>query len=453
MTLSETYADFIHGLEYDHLPKQTKSQARKLVLDLVGVALAGYHLMDFPKQTVGYLIELGGKPESTVIGASELLPAPNAAFANAISAHALDMDDGHRFGALHPGTVVIPTAFAAAELVNASTKELLVGIIAGYEIMIRIGRAINPASLNRGFHSTGITGVFGAAAAASRIMGLHKEQIAWALGLAGLQASGVLQVNHDSQGAQVKPINPGRAAQSGVYASTLAQRGCKGPAEIFEGTDGFFQAFSDNVDKELAVQDLGSSFETDNVYLKLYAACRHAHAALDALLQAWPEERDPEEINEIVVETYSAAIRLAGIHKPETASAARFSIPFTLALGLRYRDAGANRYTEDIVKDELLLALAQKVQLVRSNQWDEIYPRKRGATVKIFTSHNTFSAKVDLAKGEPENPASYDEVQSKFLTNACLVLSFDEAKSFALLISEFEQVKLEEVTKFLNLAN
>ena len=443
MTLSGVYADFVSGLEYDGLPEATRVQTKKLVLDLVGVALAGYELMAFPKIFVGYLAEQGGKPEATAIGAPERLPAANAALANAVCAHALDMDDGHRYAALHPGVVVIPAAMASAQAAGASTPDLLAGIVAGYEVMIRIGRAINPSSLNRGFHATGITGVFGAAAAAARIMGLDRDETAGALGLAGLQASGILQVNHDVEGARVKPLNPAKAAQSGLYAAVLAGRGAKGPSRIFEGEDGFFQAFSDKVDTDVAVEGLGSAFEIENAYLKLYAACRHAHAALDALLEAWPADRTPESIDEIVVETYPAAIRLAGIQAPGTASAARFSIPFTLALGLRFRDAAAERYTEKVVAEPGMITLAEKVRLVPSDRWERIYPGKRGATVTISAAGETFSAEVDLAKGEPENPASWDEIQSKFLKNAELALSPEEAGTLARTIGELDRHGLE----------
>jgi 2-methylcitrate dehydratase PrpD len=443
MTLSGVYADFVTGLEYDRLPEATKVQTKKLVLDLVGVALAGYELMPFPRIFVGYLAEQGGRPEATAIGASERLPASNAALANAVCAHALDMDDGHRYAALHPGVVVIPAAMASAQAAGASTPDLLAGMVAGYEVMIRIGRAINPSSLNRGFHATGITGVFGAAAAAARIMGLDREETAGALGLAGLQASGILQVNHDVDGARVKPLNPAKAAQSGIYAAVLAGRSARGPSRIFEGEDGFFQAFTDEVDTDGAVDGLGSVFEIENAYLKLYAACRHAHAALDALLEAWPADRAPESIDEIVVETYPAAIRLAGIQKPGTASGARFSIPFTLALGLRFRDAAAERYTEEVVAEPAMIALAEKVRLVPSDRWEGLYPGKRGATVTIRAAGETFTAEVGLAKGEPENPASWEEVRSKFLKNAELVLSPEKAGTLARTIGELDRHGLE----------
>ena len=233
-SISATYSEFTTNTRFENLKLEVISQAKKLILDLIGVSLAGYKLMEFPRMMVDYVTSLGGNPEATIIQTKKKFPAVNAALANAACAHGIDMDDGHRFGALHPGTVIIPAALAAAELSKASTKELIAGIVVGYEVMIRIGMAIVPSSLNRGFHITGITGPFGAAAAAANILALSREETVGAFGLAGLQASGLIQVNHEVEGAKVKPINPARAATSGLLSCILAQRGARGPLGIFE---------------------------------------------------------------------------------------------------------------------------------------------------------------------------------------------------------------------------
>jgi len=182
--LSSLYAGFICETSYDKLPPEVVRQAKQRILDLVGVSLAGYKLMEFPQIVINYITSLGGTPEATIIQTKRKFPAINAALANSACAHAIDMDDGHRFAALHPGTVVIPAAVAAAEMVGANTKELIAGIVVGYEIMIRIGMAINPSSLGRGFHTTGTVGTFGAAAAAANIMKLSHEETIGALALA-----------------------------------------------------------------------------------------------------------------------------------------------------------------------------------------------------------------------------------------------------------------------------
>jgi len=450
-SLSSTYADFILETHYDKLKPEVIQQAKKLTLDLIGVSLAGYRSMEFPRLVVQYLESLGGTPEATIFQTKKKFPAINAVFANASCGHAIDMDDGHRFGALHPGTVIIPTAIGAAELCRASTKDLITGVVAGYEVMIRVGAAINPSSLNRGFHDTGITGTFGAAAAAASIMKLNREEIIGALGMAGLQSAGVLQINHDVEGAKVKPINPARAAQAGLFASIMAKKGARGPLEIFEGEDGFLKAFTDEVKRELLTKDLGKTFEICNAYIKFYAACRHVHACVDAALEILG--RNPIEIlniERISVETYSAAIRLAGITDVTTPSAARFSIPFSIALALVTKDAGADKYSEENVRDRRIQDLSKKVNLSVGDNWEKWYPHKRGATVRIIEkSGREWSAEVGLAKGEPENPATREEIYKKFYVNATSLISGKEATALGDVIMNLEDHSVDSLTKLL----
>ena len=450
-SLSSTYADFILGTGYDQLKPEVVRQAKKLILDLMGVSLAGYQSMEFPRMVVQYLTGLGGLPEATIFQTKKKFPAINAVFANASCAHAIDMDDGHRFGALHPGTVIIPAALAAAELSRAGTRELIAGVVAGYEVMIRIGSAINPSSLDRGFHATGITGTFGAAAASASIMKLSRDEIVGALGMAGLQSAGVLQINHDVEGAKVKPINPARAGQAGLLACIMAGKGARGPLQVLEGEDGFLKAFTDQVNKEWLTRDLGKTFEICNAYIKFYAACRHVHACVDAALEAF--RNSPlgiPEIGKIAVETYPAAIRLAGIKDVTTPSAARFSIPFSVALALVRKDAGADKYCEENIRDSQIQDLSKKVEFSVGEKWEKAYPHKRGATVRILDKTGRGrSAEVDLAKGEPENPATWEEVFQKFYANATLLISEREAKRLGAVITDLEDHSLETLTELL----
>jgi 2-methylcitrate dehydratase PrpD len=448
---SSIYADFTLNTHYDNLNSEVVQQSKILILDLIGVSLAGYKLMKFPRLVVNYMNGLGGTSEATIIQTKKRFPAVNAAFANAVCAHALDMDDGHRFGALHPGTVIIPAAIAAAELSGANTKELIAGIVVGYEIMIRIGMAINPSSLNRGFHITGITGPFGAAGAASNIMKLKQEETIGAFGLAGLQASGLIQVNHEVEGAKVKPINPARAATAGLLSCILAQKGARGPLQILEGEDGFLKAVTDEINPDLMTRKLGEDFEIRNVYTKLHSSCRHAHAPIDAALEAFDKSQiDIKEINKITVETYSVAIRLAGITDVTTPSAGRFSIPFSLAVALIKGDAGADKYSEENIRDQNIQSLAKKVHLLPDTRWEKLYPEKRGATVSIGDSNNrVWSAEVELAKGEPENPASWEEIYRKFYTNATMLVSEEEVETLADTVLHLEHSSLDGIIKLI----
>jgi len=450
-TISSIYADFLVRTRFDDLSAEVIQQAKKVILDLIGVSLAGYKTMVFPKIVLDYVLELGGKPEATVIQGKKKIPAVHAVFANASCAHALDMDDGHRLAASHPGAVIVPTAIAAAELTGANTKSLIAGVVAGYDVMIRVGKAINPSSLNRGFHITGITGTFGASAAAANIMGLSREKIIAALGMAGLQSAGLIRTNHEEEGSMVKPITPARAAVSGLLSCILAKKGASGPLQIFEGEDGYLKAFADQVNVNALTQNFGVDYEICNIYLKLYAACRHAHAPIDAAFEAFRKSTQKiEEIDKIIVETYPAAVRLAGIPHATTPSAGRFSIPFSVALALIKKDAGADKYSDETIRDESIQALSQKVELSIGNKWEKLYPNKRGATVKIFDHKNRmWSAEVELAKGEPENPASWDEIYNKFHANATLLISEKETRKLAEAIMNLENLSLDAMTNII----
>jgi 2-methylcitrate dehydratase PrpD len=246
----------------------------------------------------------------------------------------------------------------------------------------------------------------------------------------------------------VKPITPARAAVSGLLSCILAKKGARGPLQVFEGEDGYLKAFTDKTKTELLTQGLGREYEVSNVYLKLYSACRHAHAPIDAALDAFRRgDQKIEDIDRIVVETYPAAVRLAGIPHATTPSAGRFSIAFSVALALVKQEAGADQYCEKNLKDETIQALAAKVQLLSSPRWEKVYPQKRGATVTLVSKTGKSSTtEVDLAKGEPENPASWQEIREKFRRNATLVLSAPDAERMGQVASSLETCALEDLT-------
>ena len=452
VNVSSIYADYIRSTNYEKLPAEVVSQAKRCILDLVGVSLAGYKLMEFPKQVVNYVAQLDGKPEATIIAQSgKKFPAINAALANGAFAHALDMDDGHRLASSHPGAVVIPAAIAGGELCGASTKDLISSVVVGYEVFIRIAMAINPSSLMRGFHTTGTVGPFGAAAAAANIMHLSTDETIGALGLAGLQGAGLLEVMHDDEAAKVKSLHTAKAAMAGLLSATLAKEGAQGPVAILEGEDGFLRATADEVNLDLLTRDLGQRFEITNTYTKFYAACRHSHVSIDATLATCQREQiDPEEISSINVETYPIALKLCSIVHPVTPSGARFSLPFSIALALLKGDASADKYSVENVNNAKIQSLAGKVKLAVGSKWEKLYPSKRGSKISVTdTRGKTGFTEMELAIGEPENPASQEDFSKKFYTNATLLISESKAKKLEDAILNLENISLAEFVKCL----
>lgn len=452
VSYASIYADYIAASNFDKLPPKVVKQAKLSILDTIGVSLAGYQLMDFPKQVVGYISGIGGTPEATIISKKgQKYPALNAAFANGACAHALDMDDGHRLAGGHPGAVVVPTAIACAEMCGAGTKDLINGIVVGYEVVIRIASAVNPSSLMRGFHTTGTTGPFGAAAACASIMHLDKEQTVGALGMAGLQGAGLLEVMHDDEAAKVKSISTARAAMSGLFAAVITREGARGPATVLEGEDGFMRAMTDKVNTEMLTRGLGQTFEILNTYTKFYAACRHVHVSIDAARAICKREKlSPDKIRRIDIETYPVAIKLCSTIHPETPSAARFSLPFCVALALMKGDAGADKFCDENVKDDVIQDLAGRVKYSLGSKWEKLYPSKRGTTVTITDTHGRkFTTEMDLAIGEPETPAGPDDLSEKFHNNAGLFLSKTRVAKLEKTIMDLENSSLEQLTAYM----
>ncbi len=431
---TDKFAEFTAKTRYEELPREVIDQARLCILDFLGVALAGSNLGLSPLMTE-ILSREGGEEECSVIGHHRKMPVLNAALLNGVRGHTLDMDDGHRYANAHPAVTVIPAALAVAEKCDATMKDLIESVVAGYEVFVRIARAVNPSHLQRGFHSTGTVGPFGAATACCKLLGLDAKQIESALAIAALQGAGLLQALDSGQ--MMKPLHPGRAAQAGVLAALLAQGGAQGPDEILEGAKAWFKAYADNVDTKALSEGLGRDFAILGVYFKWHAACRHVHSTLDALVDAVNTHNVAlDEIEKIEVGTYPVAYSLTGTqNRVSSELAAKFSIPVSVALMLFYKDAGVDVYSEERLKEPVLQGIADRVS-VRADAWrGEVYPAKRGAEVKVYTQRGIFSGKVEIPKGDPENPFSPDELKKKFLNNASKALSPADSMRLADLVT------------------
>jgi 2-methylcitrate dehydratase PrpD len=444
-TLRAQFAKIIQAVRYEDLPPEVVIQSKKCLLDFIGVTLAGGDLGISPIAT-RLIGSLGGKAEASVVGQDLKLPAHAAAFLNGVQGHALDMDDGHRFAHGHPGVVTIPAALAMTETTGQSGRQLLEAIVAGYEIFGRLGTAINPDHLSKGFHTTATIGTFAAAAAAAKILCLSQSQIEHSLALAGLQSAGLLEALVSGQ--MSKSFQVGKAAQAGVLAACLAKEGAQGPNLIFEGQKGVFKAFSDKpCEPDHFFDTTGNQLEIMKAYFKGHAACRHAHASLDAVNEIKKQQRcDIAKIDSIEVDTYTVAIQIAGQHTGrDSAIAAKFSIPVSIGLMLVFGSAAPNVYADQNINNDMVQALADKVTIHANSERDKAYPGQRSARVRIKTGHQEFSHEVLVAKGEPENPFSDKELLDKFIGNATKLLSKALALELSNLILHIEKKEAIEI--------
>jgi len=336
----------------------------------------------------------------------------HAATLNGLFGHALDLDDGHPAAAGHPGAVTIPAALASAETTSASGADLLRGIVLGYEVFVRLASAINPPHLRRGFHTTATVGPFAAAMASGAIHQLSTDQLASALGLAGIQGAGYLGVMQD--GPMGKPFQVSRASGSGVLAVELARRGAEGPHRVY--------LLEDDAQLEAVVAP-PTGWAIDGVYFKDYAACRHTHAAVDAAA-ALRSQVGLDDIDAVRVHTYTAGLQLCSrMEWPTSEGLAKFSFPFTIACGLVHGHARQSCFTPEALADERLRSLAGLVKVEVDPDLEARYPAERGAIVEVTTRDGRrLVESAPVARGDPGAPLSAADLQAKFLDNARGVL-------------------------------
>jgi 2-methylcitrate dehydratase PrpD len=444
--ICDVFAAFAVQAGYKSFPREVVHQAKRCILDLVGVALAGSNVGIAPCISTMFR-EMGGTPEATFFGERGKFPALNAALVNAAKGHPLDMDDGHRYANAHPGVPLIPAAVAIAERDDRSGKQLIEGVVVGYEVFIRIARAINPKHLERGFHTTGTVGSFGAAAACSKILQLKHHETAHAISIAGLQSAGLMEVLQSGQ--IMKPLHPAKASHAGLLSALLASKGNDGPDLLFEGNSGFLKAYAGISASPDMTAGLGKQFEIMNVYFKLHAACRHVHPALDAVKIIMDKHSvSMDTITSIKVYTYSIANKLTGqLRKVENELGAKFSLPVSIGIMLRYGRAGVDEYDMSLINDTMVQQMADKVEIIIEPERDAVYPKQRGARVCIHAGDRVYSEDVPIPKGDPENPFTDDELKEKFLLNAKKTISERNASKLCDKIFDLEHVSVRELIR------
>ena len=293
-------------------------------------------------------------------------------------------------------------------------------MVLGYEVMIRLGKALGPEnSYKRGFHPTGTCGTFGSSVAVSKIMGLKQEGMTSALGIAGSQAAGSME--YLAQGAWTKRFHAGWAAHSGMVAAQLAQKGFRGPTSIIEGRDGFLHAYSNGADPSKVLEGIGSQFEILRTSVKPHACCRYMQPPIDAVLKIVKEnDLRPEQVEKVRVGLLRAGAPLIAEpmekkYSPQSIVDAQFSMPFGAAVALLYRKAGLGEFQLSKIRSEEVKRMMRQVECVMDPDLDKTFPKQWCATAEIFTKdEKRYFAKVEYRKGDPENPLSWEEMIEKF---------------------------------------
>ncbi|MBI4331912.1 MAG: MmgE/PrpD family protein [Chloroflexi bacterium] len=418
MDASAVFAHHIANISFDDIPAAVVSIAKTDVLDTLGTTLAATTQAPGCREVVDLVKEGGGKEESTIIGFGGKTLAWMAALANSTMAHSLEYDDNHDGARMHSGAVDVPACFAVAERVGkVDGKRFLTALITGMDLGIRLS-LVAPEE-PRCWHQTTLYGFFGAAAAASKILGLNEQEVQNALGIAFAQAAGNNQGIND--GALTKRVQAGFASKGGVLSALLAQRGITGAVNSLEGEFGLYKVYhGGKYSREALLADLGKKFEVSNLTFKPYPSPRGTHSSIDATL-AIVREHDikPEDVESITVHKSAIAVRVLGEpierkRRPPNVVDAQFSVPYTVATAVVKRGVGLRDFTPEAMKDPAVLQMADKVNVKLNPDFNpsNYHP---GITEITTKAGKTYSKRVDVPSGSPKNPISKEDLMQKFL--------------------------------------
>ena len=436
ITPHDTIHDFIVGAAP---PAEARAAAARAVLDTIGVTLAG--ACEPAAQSVQRVVADDGPGPCRVIGTSIVTSAGNAALANGTAAHAHDFDDMCFVSLAHPSAPLVACALAAAELVQASGRALLDAYVIGFEIEARFGRAMNPRHYQKGWHCTSTIGTLGAAAAASRLLGLDATATRHAVDIAASEASGL----KDNFGSMVKPLHAGLAARNGVLAAQLARAGLTANANAIRGSQGFLAAMDsetapDDLDRYLG--DLGERWEIldTGITVKLYPSCAATHPTLDTLLDLKRREAFTAEDVRAVEIGVDAVTPTVLIHdRPADGLQAKFSMPFCAAAAIVDGRVGIETFDDRRIRDQEIVAAQSRVSMCVDSTLDGgASPLTQARVTVRLNDGRVLTAAANGARGYPQRPASDDELAAKFLSCAGRALPQARAERALALVRAIE---------------
>ena len=404
--VTRTVAEWIVHSRLADIPPAVRSEAVRSIVNWIGVTIGGSR-EDAVKRGIETLTPYSGPGKSSVFGRSEKMDPLRAALINGISSHVLDYDDTHLRTIIHPAGPVAAALFALSEDHAMTGAEFLHAFILGAEVECRLGNAIYPSHYDLGWHITGTCGVFGAAAACGKVLGLDTQKTAWALGIAATQAAGIKVVF----GTMSKSFNMGKAAENGLLAALLASKGFTSSEQALEGKDGYINAASRQHDYDQLTHGLGDHYEISLNTYKPFACGIVIHPAIDGILQLRKDHHlQASDIQSIAVRGNPLVLQLTGKAEPSTGLEGKFSVYHAVAVALVRGYAGTQEFSDEAVRDPQVVALRQRVKVT-----PDASVRSDEAFVVIVTNDGrSFEKIVQHAIGSLENPLSNRDLEFKF---------------------------------------
>lgn len=414
---------------FEKLPREVVLEAKRRLLDVIGIGLSASTTQK-GKDIIEFVQTKKSAGKSSIWGSSGRTSALYSAFTNGTMTFHLELDDVHRTSHTHPGVSVIPAALALCEEYKLSGKDLIVAIVVGYELLARVGLAVSPSIYtDRTFLAPGTLAAIGAAAAAAKLKKLSADQIAGTIAATSYIAP-IAAFESYSKGAPIKEIIMGWSAITGMHAADLASSGFGGPDSAFEGDFGFFKTVSNKYDQSRATDHIGEEFEILKTGIKPYACCRQHHSAIDAMFELREKySLKPEDVKTIKVRTFKVASR-GNDKNPTGIAAAKYSLPYTMAVSLIYGKAWREQYTVELTNDPKVRLLASKVEVAPDTELEKLYDEKWPAIVEVETvSGRKIESLKYIPHGEPEYPLTEQEIKNKFMSLAQDAVSKEKAET------------------------
>jgi len=410
-SLTDNFVKEILQSKFSEFPGHVLAKAKECLLDYLGVAFSGAKIQKEKELQITHFVEC--VDGCHVIGTPKPVPMNMAALLNGISAHVIELDDGHRIGMLHLGAPIISALLAVAEKEKISSNAFIRGIVVGYEVAIRLACCVQPGHKLKGYHATGTCGTVGAAMGVAAALYFDEGQMKSTLSAAATSAAGLLEMIEGD--TEMKPYNAGRAAMDGLTAAYLGMARFKAPDDALGGNRGFLKVMTDELKLDYLTDFSGDKYMIEGIYLKPYAACRHCHPSIEAALHIRQQEGfDLSKVEEIQVNTYKLAVSGHNHTDIIGVNSAKMSIPYSLAVALITGRAGLDEYTDEYISNNEILSVTEKVKVSAVDGLTELCPQKRVAIVTVKTSNGDYYDQVDYPKGEPENPLSQEELEEKF---------------------------------------
>jgi 2-methylcitrate dehydratase PrpD len=466
-TIAQQIAAIATKVKFEDIDERTVENAKIFILDCLGCMLSGRQI-ESAEASAKAAYEIGGPAECTVVGRPLKTGVSLAALMNGIAGHSQDYDDDHREGLQHASVAVLPAVLAAAEKYGKGGKDALLAYIVGSDITIRAGEAFLGTTYYSGWHPTGTCGVLGATAGVAKLLGLDEEQYVNALGIAGSSSAGLGEFN--THGAWTKRFHAGQSAKNGVLAALMGKYNFFGPPTVFEGRHGFFNGFSykgtledphlgSANDKESdkaygifdvnkMVENFGTKWEMSDNSIKLHACCRFTNNLCDCAIDIYGQEgfdvnnieKIEADVNEFTL--YNLCQPEEDKRHPKNIVNAQFSAYYEIAASLIRGKVLPDSFTMEAISEPLIRELCDKTEVRLDEEFQAAYPKRYPARVTVYAKDGRkFVGEVAYPKGDPEYPATKEEVRDKFFANAVNTIDLAKAKKIAELVDRFETLE------------